>query len=87
MLDPKQELKCRLSEEEVLLIPALPVWLENGAISAISINSGFGRMTNSASKKFWGSERCKFGQKKDGTCKRAGDRRPLKGGKEFLVQR
>ena len=32
----------------MLLIPALPVWCrlpENGAVSAISINNGFGRIT------------------------------------------
>ena len=58
----------------------------NGAVSAISTNNGWGWMSNSSNRKFGGSEQCKFGQNKDGTCKRAGDRRPFKGGKEFSVQ-
>ena len=60
---------------------------KNGAVSAISTNNGWGWMPNSSNRKFGGSKRCKFGQNKDGTCKRAGDRSALKGGKEFLNQR
>ena len=56
----------------------------NGAIAAISVNSGAGWMKNNQHGKAAVTERCKYGQKANGKCKKAGRRRRDEGDGEFI---